>query len=1145
MEKQILFFQNQSKKSSKKPKGLSKLAVTFGFFLFLTTLSFGQTIVDCAAGPVNTTYCYVNSDTTQFVFTNTDGFPLNVYFNAGQVEANFDELIVLDSDGVTNLNAATPYGNNGDLTGITYQSSGDTITIQIDSDNVISCETNAFTPWDFDIWCQTCINPTVTYDTSDCTLGDNYSIFVDISDMGSATSLNINDDQGSPEQSIANPGIVTFGPYPIEIEVIIIVSNPDDINCVLTSDTITCLGGFITIDESYTTQELVEDILFGSGCVELSNFSQSTGTDFGDVNGIAAFDSNGASFPFQEGIVLSSGNVQNAPGPNETIHGDGGFDWPGDADLEANTTATDTNNASFIQFDFVPLVDQISFNFLLASEEYNQNFECTYSDAFAFILTDTDTGVVQNLAVLPGTNIPIEVTNIRPDVPGQCSAVNEEYFDKYNFAPFNPESEAAIDFNGQIVSLQAIGEVILGNLYTIKLVLADETDTAYDSAVFIEAGSFDIGNVDLGNDILIENGTAQCNYIDITLDAGDTEDATYQWFKDDIELVGETNNTLLVTEEGLYRVDVQFLQAPDCVASDEIIVEMLASPIFDLGEDLIVCGEDTTILDATVSNPDDLTNISYTWFKDGIEITGETNSTLIIIENGLYSVEVAGNECITTDEINVQLTSFTVSLGEDISLCEVESYTITAIIEGEDESNAAYLWSTGETTSSITVSDPDVYSVEVTINDCMLTESVIIDLGVIPIIELGEDFNTCFETEDLLDASPSNMDPEDASYQWSLDGNVIAGEISVTLSISQFGTYGVIVTSGICVSEDTIIINSSNELGVELGNDFTTCFNTPVFLDASPSIGDPNNATFEWSLDGVLLSDTTATLDATEHGNYSVTVNLFGCSDTDSIALTPLGDLGVDLGGNIETCFDEQLILDATPSLGDPADTTYLWSFDGVEFADETSSTLNATQYGVYSVVVSIGECSDEDSMTTTGRDDLFVSLGNNVQTCPDMSVTLAAITDEEGVSYQWSLDDTVMENQTSATLEASEVGTYTVTIRTGECTGSSSVEVYYYDNENCVISQGLSPHNYDGYNDYLDLSFLDDRSGISNFQVFNRLGAVVYNRDSYRKEWTGQSNADKILPTGTYYYVIDFDSEDPVYGNQATGWVYVNREEN
>ena len=99
----------------------------------------------------------------------------------------------------------------------------------------------------------------------------------------------------------------------------------------------------ITVDESYTTQELVEDILINSTCAVVDNFQQSTGTNFGDDNGIAYFEANGSDFPFESGIILCSGNVQNAPGPNLTVHSDGGLGWPGDPDLEAVTTATNTN----------------------------------------------------------------------------------------------------------------------------------------------------------------------------------------------------------------------------------------------------------------------------------------------------------------------------------------------------------------------------------------------------------------------------------------------------------------------------------------------------------------------------------------------------------------------------------------------------------------------------------------------------------------------------------------------------------------------------------------------------------------------------------------------------------------------------------
>jgi hypothetical protein len=186
------------------------------------------------------------------------------------------------------------------------------------------------------------------------------------------------------------------------------------------------VSGQITKHETLTAQELVEDVLINSPCAEVSNIGQRTGTDFGNVNGIASFDANGSDFPFATGVVLMSGDVSLAPGPNNfgnTLStGDGS--WPGDADLEANTTANNTNNASSIQFNFVPQIDQINFNFIFASEEYNRGFECSFSDAFAFILTDQITGVVQNLAVIPGTTTPIEVTNVRYGIPGQCDDIN-------------------------------------------------------------------------------------------------------------------------------------------------------------------------------------------------------------------------------------------------------------------------------------------------------------------------------------------------------------------------------------------------------------------------------------------------------------------------------------------------------------------------------------------------------------------------------------------------------------------------------------------------------------------------------------------------------------------------------------------------
>ena len=111
-------------------------------------------IVDCASGQaVNTTFCYINNETQQYNFTSNDSSPLYIVFNSGTTENNFDELIVLDSDGVTNLNADNPYGLNadGNLTGLTFTTTGETATVYIQSDgSVISCTNDAI---DFDVFC--------------------------------------------------------------------------------------------------------------------------------------------------------------------------------------------------------------------------------------------------------------------------------------------------------------------------------------------------------------------------------------------------------------------------------------------------------------------------------------------------------------------------------------------------------------------------------------------------------------------------------------------------------------------------------------------------------------------------------------------------------------------------------------------------------------------------------------------------------------------------------------------------------------------------------------------------------------------------------------------------------------------------------
>ncbi|WP_162984988.1 choice-of-anchor L domain-containing protein, partial [Mesonia aquimarina] len=372
---------------------------------------------------------------------------------------------------------------------------------------------------------------------------------------------------------------------------------------------------------TYTVPELVEDVLIDNPCANISNITWSTGTNFGDVNGIGYFNQNNSSFPIEDGVVLYSGDALNdvpgATGSTPATQGEtgsqssGGTGWPGDADLtdliqeiEGNTTS-DSENASIIEFDFVSFADQMSFNFLFASDEYG-GFQCSFSDVFAFFLTDSN-GNTTNLAVVPGTNTPVAVTTVRDDTyNGGCASQNVGYFDTFYGAGGANPSSAPINLRGNTVIMTAQSTVIPGEQYHIKLAIADRNDTALNSAVFLEAGSFDIGSVDLGSDITAVNGTATCEGQTVTLDVGLSviDGVTIEWYQDGELLPGEDQATLEVTEPGNYEAVFQYLD--DCVSSDVILVEFLPTPdaLANNPEDLFLCSNETeeTLFDLTAND---------------------------------------------------------------------------------------------------------------------------------------------------------------------------------------------------------------------------------------------------------------------------------------------------------------------------------------------------------------------------------------------------------------------------------------------------------------------------------------------------------------------------------------------------------------
>lgn len=316
-------------------------------------------------------------------------------------------------------------------------------------------------------------------------------------------------------------------------------------------------------ESSYDAEQLLTDVLLdGGACSSSSNFQlkDNPSEQFPSANRSWGYFTKGNSnFPFSEGIVLTSGYAKDAEGPNTGIMSQGGADWTGDPDADF-LAQIGTNNATIFEFDFVPQGNQISFNYIFASEEYPDYACSTYNDVFAFIISGpgivNDPGLSgKNIALLPDGN-PVTINTVNDEWCG-----NPDY---YVAGPF-----ANIEYGGRTVPLTAMADVIPGQTYHIRLLVADAADRAYDSAVFLEAGSFYLGSVIVDEDgVVLGDDLYICGQDEYELFVNaDPNEFDIQWFFNDDLIPGATSNSLVVNQNGNYKVEVT---SGDCTASDDI-----------------------------------------------------------------------------------------------------------------------------------------------------------------------------------------------------------------------------------------------------------------------------------------------------------------------------------------------------------------------------------------------------------------------------------------------------------------------------------------------------------------------------------------------------------------------------------------------
>ncbi|WP_229719348.1 choice-of-anchor L domain-containing protein [Winogradskyella schleiferi] len=543
---------------------------------------------------------------------NDDEFIL-VDFIQFNLQPNSDILTIYDGDDITADVIGTYSGTSPGMVSATASNTSGCLTFAFTSNGLININ-----GWDANIicavQCQTIvasIDSTIPEETFPGVVeilpGETIDFSASATFSIDDTDATYNWDFGNGSTGIGANSSSTYnttGTYTVTLT----VQDNNPVGCedietisVIVLDPVVTVNSAAYPESSLSLEELVENVLVSGGCSGVDNFSVQVN---GNPNQLATksygyFTKGGAvGFPFEEGIILTTGVASEAGNliDNGLVSNNNG--QAGDDDLEAALGQTDTNDATFVKFNFVPTASVIEFRYLMASEEYDGNTECNFADSFAFLLREVGTTAYTNLAVLPdGT--PVSVTNINNS--GNCTD-NPTYFEGYDIGDTN--------YGGRTVVLTASAAVTPNVVYEIKLVVADEGDSIWDSAIFLEAGSFVLGG-ELGDDITIEAGTAQCDGDFVTLDT-EAPTATHTWFyaadvnapDDRAEIIGETSSTLDIDQPGLYFVDVVF--AADCTTSDSIQVQFIPNPVANPASNIEFCDADDFAEFDLSSNDDEI-----------------------------------------------------------------------------------------------------------------------------------------------------------------------------------------------------------------------------------------------------------------------------------------------------------------------------------------------------------------------------------------------------------------------------------------------------------------------------------------------------------------------------------------------------------
>ena len=532
-------------------------------------------------------------------------------------------------------------------------------------------------------------------------------------------------------------------------------------------------------------------------------------------------------------------------------------------------------------------------------------------------------------------------------------------------------------------------------------------------------------------------GSSVCVGDSVTLDAGMNYEI-YDWSN------GDTNQTTVLKNPGTYSVTVT--DSNTCVGTDSYVFNNFPVPSVDIGPNDTLCEGFSKTLDAGTGF------ISYLWSN------GVTTQTSVYDTTGSHWVEVVdANGCMASDTMHLEINPTpALDLGPNDTICASQGYNLNA--GNPNNSIVSYIWSTGSTNQTISiVADPGLaadiavdYSVTITDNNgCVNSDTMNLTTFILPTPDLGNDTSFCIGSPFATTITPGTF----AAYIWS------NGAISASINIGAVpNTYSVTVTDARgCLNDDAMTVFRNQLPSPNLGPDDSYCQGSSFTKILNPGLFDA----YVWS-DG----STGQILGVSSAGTYSVTVtDMNGCVNDDDIVITENPTPNVDLGADVSFCEDEAVnhFLDATTLL--PGNGfNFLWN------TNETSGTINATNFGVYSVIVTdqVTNCFATSTMEIVAMEKADPNLGDDGMVCQGQLVILDPMVTIPGYNYTWST------GATTGTINIFETGLYWVRLdaANGTCMGLID-SVYYSPGVLPVVNLGADQYVCDGQR----VTLLDDET--------------------------------------------------------------------